>query len=290
MVEKMVSYDEWLRAAEFVSLRDGKVAYVHRGEGQPLIMVHFWGGESWWFSRVIDRLAEHFSVYAIDLPGLGQSDVPLLPYGVEEFADSAVEFMNRMGVDKADWVGVHGGGLIGAHIAATRPTRIRRLVLDGYPQWNSTEGRQLFRDTVKPTWMDEKEWMIPTYKGWAGISDGSYDYFPSLKGTPEHDVCLHRVGDGFTKNAKWAGEILKEAFKYDSFARVPQIQAPTLCVYGEDDWGGGAVGEGEPPLRRLLHLLRGPESATISNAGLVPAYEQPGPWLRIVLDFLTRLG
>lgn len=283
-----ISYEDWIDSGQFIELEDGKLCYHHRGQGFPVLMGHFWGGESWWYSRVIDELAKHFSVYAIDLPGCGQSDVPQLPYGVPQFADALIEMMNKLGIDRAHFVGIHGSGLNAVHIAATRPSRVARLVLDGYPQWNSSEGKELFRETIRPSWMDENELMVPT-EGWDGISAGDYDYFPSLKGT-EHEICLRRVSDGFMKNRRWAADIIKEALNYDGFASLALVQTATLCIYGEQDWGGGAVGEGEAPLRRLLHGITGAQSAIIPNAGLVPPFEQPAEWTRIVLDFLLKVG
>jgi pimeloyl-ACP methyl ester carboxylesterase len=283
------TYEQWVDSAEFVTLTDGKLAYVHKGTGFPVVMLHFNGGESWWWSRVIDEIGRHFSAYALDLPGCGQSDVPLLPYTVPDMGDCIIEFMNAVGIDKAHFIGVHGGGPYSVQVAVTRPTRVGRLVLDNYGNVNRTEAKTLFRDVIKATWMDENEFMLPISE-WSGIGDDGFDYFPSLKGTAEHERCMQRVSDGWMRNRKWTASLAKMGAIFDEFDSLPRVQSAALCMYGDGDWQSAPMGDGEPPISRLLHGLTGARTACISNAGLVPAYEQPAEWLKIVLDFLLKVG
>lgn len=283
------TYEGWVKSAQFVQLEDGKLAYVHKGSGFPLVMIHFNGGESWWWSRVIDDFALHFSVYAIDLPGFGQSEVPVLPYGVPETARCLIEFMNKVGIDKAHFVGVHGGGAYSTYLAATRPTRVGRLVLDNYGNTNRTEAKVMFRDVIRKTWMDDTDAMVPI-SHWAGIGDGGFDYFPSLKGTPEHEICMKRVSDGWMKNRRWAADLIKVAHLQDEFEHLPLVQSAALCMYGDGDWQSASFGGADTPISRLLHGLTGAQTAMVSNAGLVPAFEQPAEWTRIVLEFLLKVG
>ena len=277
-----ISYEEWIGMGKFLELEDGKIFYVKRGEGFPVFLMHFYGGESWWVSPVVDAFAEHFSVYAIDIPGCGQSDEPPLPYGPPQYADALIEFMNRLGIDKAHLVGIHGSGFNSVHLATTRPHRVGRLVLDGYPPWTPSEGKRLFREVVGPTWMDENEWMRP-YEEWDGIGDP----FPSLQG-PERDAAVRRVSDGFVKHRRWIAGAVKEALNYDGFTRLPLVQSAALVLYGESDWGMKPVGNGEPPVLRLLGGIPGARAEIIPNAGLVPSFEQPERYCEVVLDFLLK--
>lgn len=282
------SYEEWTAGGELIDLTDGKLWYRHKGGGLPVLMGHFWGGESWWYSRVFDAFAEHFSVYAFDLPGCGQSDVPPLVYGPAQFSNALIEFMNKLGIDRAHFLCSHGSGLNAMHIAASRPTRVARIVVDGYPAWNDSEGRQLFHETMGHTWMTEDGSIAP-FDEWGGLTSGEYDPFPSMQ-AEERDTCIQRVTDGYMKHPHWGASIIREALKYDGFKRLPLVQSPALCIYGEQDWGGAPVPNGESPLRRLLHGLTGAEATTIPDAGLVPMFEQPAEWTRLALEFLRRGG
>ncbi len=277
------SYEQWVRCGEYANLEDGRVYFVKRGGGFPVLLMHFYGGESWWLSPVMDAFADHFTTYAIDIPGCGQSDEPVLPYGPPQYASALIEFMNRQGIDQAHLVGVHGSGLNAVHLAATRPTRVGRLVLDGYPPWNSSEGVGLFRDKIRTVWMDENEFM-KSYD----MAEWTGDPFPSLAGE-ERDIAMERVKAGFLRHRRWIPSSIKEAMGYDGFVLLPSVQASTLVVYGESDWSIKPVGHGEAPIRRLLHGLTGARAEVIPNAGLVPSFEQPEAYTRVVLEeFLLK--
>lgn len=60
----------------------GQVAYDKRGWGDPLLLVHgiYPGASHDEFSRNINALSKHFTVYAIDLLGYGDSDMPRMTY------------------------------------------------------------------------------------------------------------------------------------------------------------------------------------------------------------------
>ena len=48
--------------------------YVTGGTGAPLILLHGWP-QSWYEWRgIMPELAKKYTVYAVDLPGLGDSD------------------------------------------------------------------------------------------------------------------------------------------------------------------------------------------------------------------------
>src|SRR6516162_9933029 len=48
--------------------------YLHAGTGPALLVVHGFMGYSFSWRFVIKGLAEHYSVYAVDLPGTGFSE------------------------------------------------------------------------------------------------------------------------------------------------------------------------------------------------------------------------
>ena len=88
-----------------------RVNVERRGAGSPVVLIH--GIYSRWeaFEPIIDALAEHHEVIAIDLPGFGRS--PLLegvepgPYG---FADWLESWFQEQGIVKPHVVGNSMGG------------------------------------------------------------------------------------------------------------------------------------------------------------------------------------
>lgn len=98
---------------------DCELAYTRRGTGEPLVLLHGIGHRRAAFDPVIDDLAAHYDVIAVDLPGLGDS--PALPSGTAYTADSVmdalVENFAAWGVDRPHVVGNSLGGLLSIALA-----------------------------------------------------------------------------------------------------------------------------------------------------------------------------
>jgi pimeloyl-[acyl-carrier protein] methyl ester esterase len=65
------------------------------GQGQPLVMLHGWGMHSGVWHPLVKRLAQHYLLYLIDLPGMGGSR-PIEPYHLHSIADEVAQVMDRV--------------------------------------------------------------------------------------------------------------------------------------------------------------------------------------------------
>lgn len=92
-----------------------------RGHGPALVLLHGIGESSVGWNPVIDRLAEHFDVLAIDLPGFGRS--PALPDGIspstENLATAVAVELRRRGVERAAVAGYSLGARVALQLAAS---------------------------------------------------------------------------------------------------------------------------------------------------------------------------
>ena len=94
-------------------------------EGKPcIVLLHGWGMDSRVWGGFADALAEHFSLFLIDLPGLGRSDVVPSPYTTEAVAKA----LEGITPDKAIWIGWSMGGQIATAFAAQHPERVTQLI------------------------------------------------------------------------------------------------------------------------------------------------------------------
>jgi pimeloyl-ACP methyl ester carboxylesterase len=82
------------------------------------------------FSRFLPEIADVRSVYAPDLPGLGESD-PSPSSSVSEAAGATSDLADDLRLRQIDVLGVHTGALVALHLAAARAELVRRLVLVG---------------------------------------------------------------------------------------------------------------------------------------------------------------
>jgi pimeloyl-ACP methyl ester carboxylesterase len=86
------------------------------------VLIHGIGGELCVWEPVLDRLAEHFDVIAVDLPGFGKS--PPLPDGVEpspgRLAIAVADFLTEAGAVRPHVCGNSLGGWVGLELAKAR--------------------------------------------------------------------------------------------------------------------------------------------------------------------------
>ena len=117
-----------LRGGELDGLR---LHYVAEGSGPPVILVHGLGGfaESW--RHTLAGLSQQASVYALDLPGFGQSGKPFREYSLDFFAAALEEFRATLELTRPALVGHSLGGAVVAAYALAHRAKVDRLVLVG---------------------------------------------------------------------------------------------------------------------------------------------------------------
>lgn len=112
------------------TIRPGKapVHYFRGGSGEPLLYLHHIAGMQGW-EPVLGELSTRFDVIAPYHPGWGPSE------GLSEVSNGLdlvlhyVDFLDHLGIEKANIVGHSVGAWIAAELAAIRPDRVNRLVL-----------------------------------------------------------------------------------------------------------------------------------------------------------------
>src|SRR5262245_433848 len=60
----------------YVTVHGARLRYLKIGTGPPLVLLHTLRTQLDVFQKVIPELAREFTVYAVDLPGHGWSDIP----------------------------------------------------------------------------------------------------------------------------------------------------------------------------------------------------------------------
>ena len=112
-----------------VQLKDGKMFYKTEGQGEPLVLIHSIGLSSELWDGVSKALSEKFTVYNIDMIGHGNSDKPDMRYEIHHHAESIIEFMDKVGIKKANIIGSSIGALISIEMSSAFPDRVIKQVL-----------------------------------------------------------------------------------------------------------------------------------------------------------------
>ena len=109
----------------------GRVHYWEIGKGPVLILFHQSGQTSSEYLAMGPLLADDFRVIAIDLPNHGQSDTSDHELTMDEYADSVIDLMNDIGVDRAHMLGQHGGAYVVINLGIRYPERVGKTILSG---------------------------------------------------------------------------------------------------------------------------------------------------------------
>lgn len=111
-----------------IDVDGGTIHALESGHGTPLLMLHGWPLDHRMFDYQIDALAEQFRCIAIDRRGFGRSSAPPDMRREPEDLD---RMLDALGIDTAHLLGVSQGGRVALRYAATRPERLRSLLLQG---------------------------------------------------------------------------------------------------------------------------------------------------------------
>ena len=124
----------------FVDVSCGRIAYVEKGDGPAALFVHGVPLNGYHWRHVIDRVGHRRRCIAVDLMGLGYTDIgPGQDVSFPAQARMIAEVIDALDIGTIDLVGNDSGGAVAQIFAARYPDRLRSLTLtncdvhDGWP-------------------------------------------------------------------------------------------------------------------------------------------------------------
>jgi pimeloyl-ACP methyl ester carboxylesterase len=269
----------------YATLADGtRLRYLKSGSGPAaLVLLHTVRTQLDHFQLVIPKLLDAFTVYAVDLPGMGWSDVtPGASYAEPALRSAVVELVTTLDVTDL----VLAGESMGATLSLTASTelegRVRRVVAVNPYDYSRGVGRanRVASIYVGGARVPAIGWVVTRLENEpvlgivlrGGLVDGSK--------LPDHYLTeLRQVGrrSGYPRVAR---EVFRNVDSMIAARAVyARVTAPVTVVYGDQDWS-------RPPEREAnLDLLRGAESITIPDTGHFAALERPD---RVAETLLSR--
>jgi pimeloyl-ACP methyl ester carboxylesterase len=101
-----------------------------QGSGDlALVFLHYWGGSSRTWGKVIAALPKSYRTIAIDHRGWGQSEAPASGYGLADLADDAQGVIEALELKRYLLIGHSMGGKVAQLMASRRPKGLAGLVL-----------------------------------------------------------------------------------------------------------------------------------------------------------------
>lgn len=258
-------------APELVRLKNGMtVRYVTSGEGPPLVLLHTIRTQLDYFEKLVPELKGRYRVYALDLPGHGQSSLLTADYTEPLLRKAVSEFLTQLDLREVTLVGESIGGVLALTVSVDQPDRVKRVVSLNPYDYGESFGGGIRRSS--------SGWMV-----------GLFNIFGSH--TPEPRFVTAAVLRGGFHNAARLPEALLDEFSLtgsrDGYRSVeysvfknwttwldarqlyPKVKAPVTLIYGSDDWSRPQERE------RNREAIPGAELFTIDQAGHFTSLEKP---------------
>lgn len=112
-----------------IQLNDIELYYEEYGRGEPLLLLHGFGGcvQNW--HPFTEKLSERYRLIVVDLPGHGYSTNPRKKFTHREAASDLFNLLNQLGIKNFTAMGMSSGGMALLHMATSQPERIASMVL-----------------------------------------------------------------------------------------------------------------------------------------------------------------
>jgi len=266
---------------QYFTRSDGsRLRYFTAGSGPVLVLMHTIRTQMDYFHRVIPQLWDSFTVYAVDLPGMGWSDiVPGAHYEERDLRAAVVEFVTGLDLHDVTLAGESLGGALALQASVDLKDRVSRVVaFNSYDYPRGLERGNLFArfiissirmPVLGPVFaaMENRPIMTGIMRG--GVVDNATlpdDFTVELrrsgrrKGYPRVARAIYRSLKGFVKASDRYGE----------------VAVPVTLVYSDQDWSRPAERE------RVAGLLEEVERITLPDTGHFSALERPNEVARIL--------
>ena len=209
----------------------GRVLRVAVREGDPnwppLLLCNGIGVSLELLQPFVDALDPRRGVIRFDMPGVGGSPAPVVPYHLTTVAPLLGDLLDQLGHEQADVLGISWGGGLAQQFALSRPDRVRHLVLvatgpgalmvPGHPR--------VLRHLLTPRRHRDPDYAARIA---AELYGGSARKDPALARNLLHATTRLGPARGYFYQ-------LIASIGWTSLPLLPKLRPPTLILAGDDD-------------------------------------------------------
>jgi pimeloyl-ACP methyl ester carboxylesterase len=277
--------ETWCKGGEigYVELSGGgRVRYLRVGSGPPLLLLHTVRTQLDHFQFVIPRITDAFTVYAVDFPGMGWSDiVPGASYEEPALRAAVVRVVEDLDLTELTLAGESMGATLSLSASVELRDRVRRIVAfntydfaDGIKRANLLA--RIVVGSIRAPVSGPIVARLDNRKVFKEVMGGGL-HDPSQ--LPDHYLDeLRRVGwrPGYPTVARAIYRNLESLIA--ARERYARINAPVTLVYGDEDWS-------RPTDRQAnIESVPGARDLVLHETGHFAALERPDEVARILLE------
>lgn len=239
----------------------------------PVIFASSIGSSRVMWSHQVAAVRAHRRMIAFDYRGHGASPTPDGPYEIADLGGDVLALMDSLGIDRADFVGLSLGGMVGMWLGAHHPGRIRRLVLAcTTPHMPPPE-----------LWIERAA--LVEAQGMGAIADSVLARWFTQGFAAEHPGDVLPIREQFLATSAYGYAQCGLAIsRMDQRATLAQIAAPTLVIAGTFD-----PATTPEVCRRLADAIPGARYAQV-EAAHIAAVEAAEAFTSLILDHLLGIG
>lgn len=271
----------------YIKVGNCRLRYITAGTGPSLVLLHTLRTQLDLFEKVIPELAKHFTVYALDYPGHGHSDIPRARYDADFFVRSVEGFLEALDLRGVTLCGVSIGASISLIIAGRRNSRVARVIAINSYDYYKGHGmaRSSFLARLSVTLSD-----IPV----VGETFTRLRNFVIVKAVLQGGVVNPRaIPIQLSKEMYSVGNrpghyraflsLLRNSESWEKASKIyANINVPTLLIWGDQDWSTPREREDD---RRLIP---GTQTATVRNGGHFLPLDCPREMQGLIIGFAGR--
>ena len=258
--------------------------YIKTGTGEPLLLLHTLRTQLDMFQKMIPSLSERFTVYALDFPGHGYSDIPNIEYTPQFFLKFVEEFLDKFDLKGVTIAGESIGGSLGLMLAAKKNPRIKQVIsinpYDYGKGFGVTRGSWvatlLFYMNNFPL-LGAINWRLRVFPAFLHIMRGGV-YDSSVL----PDNLMHEIDDVGNRPYHYRSfmSLIRHFPKWEQEKENYRgIQVPVLLVYGDHDWST------ENERLDTKNRINNVRIETISNGGHFLSLEKPNKLTKLITEF-----
>ena len=249
---------------QFVDINGIRTRWRQAGTGPPVLVLHGWGAKIEAVDPIIRALSPQLTVFAVDLPGFGETALPPAPWGVADYADWTRALMDELGLERPSIVGHSNGGRIAIHLATHHPERVDKLILVDAAGIRPRRGLRYYR----------RVGMAKTAK-----------HAARLLGRPGRALQRRVIARTASSDYANAGPLRPTFVKLvneDLTPLLPRIRASTLLIWGDQD-DATPLSDGQT----MERLIPDAGLVVLKGAGHFSYIDQPQRFGRVAAHFLA---
>ena len=242
---------------------------MHGKQGSSwLILSHSLACTTRMWDPQVAAFKDRYCILNYDMRGHGKSAAPAGPYTLEMLADDVLGLMKHLGIERATFMGLSIGGMIGQTLALKAAKLFDKMVLADTGHSQPPEAIKQWEERIRIAQTQGMKALVPsTMERW---------FTPGFRESPPAKAIAKLIENTPVAGYVGCGQAI---MKLNTSARLKDIKLPVLAIAGEAD-------PAAPGTKYVGENIPGAKLVMLKQAGHIANVEQPEKFNQALRDFL----